>query len=146
MGTQGSESGRYPRRARITLAGQALLTFVVLDLGFRLFGFARVYRLVQWWSRRYGAGQSVTWEPVVGRTLEAVAVATRYYWRRRLDCLPRALTVFLLLRRKGVPATLRIGVKRFPFAAHAWVECRESTIGESASTRKHEPYVPIIST
>ena len=128
------------------LAVQALMVFVVLDVGFRLLGFCRVYGLVQWWSRRASVGCSLAWGPVVSRTLEAVAVATRYYWRRRLDCLPRALTVYLLLRRRGVPVILRIGVKRYPFAAHAWVECMGRSLGESESTRRHEPYVPIIST
>ena len=33
------------------LTVQAFLVFVVLDVGFRLFGFARVYRLVERWGR-----------------------------------------------------------------------------------------------
>jgi len=38
------------------------------------------------------------------------------------DCLPRSLALFAYLRRCGLPAKHVIGVKRFPFAAHAWVE------------------------
>ena len=84
---------------------------------------------------------------MVARTIEAVRTATRYYYRRRRDCLPRALTACLLLWRGGVPATLQIGVKRYPFGAHAWVECDGQTvIGDTRDDWRHEPYLPIIST
>ena len=126
---------------------EALLAFVLLDLGFRVFGFSRVYRLVQSWSR----GSATVAAPAaqrrtVRRALEAVRAATRYYYRRRLDCLPRALTLYLLLRRRGVPATLHIGVKRYPFGAHAWVECLGEVLDDTTDDWRHEPYVPIIST
>lgn len=38
------------------------------------------------------------------------------------DCLPRSLALFALLRSLGVSAHHVIGVARFPFDAHAWVE------------------------
>jgi Transglutaminase-like superfamily len=45
---------------------------------------------------------------------------------RALPCDPRCLTASLvlaaLLARRGIPATLVIGVRPDPFAAHAWVE------------------------
>ena len=125
---------------------QALLVFVGLDVGFRVFGFPRVYRIAQQWGNRRAVVPSGNYRPVVGRTLEAVGIATRYYWRRRLDCLPRAMTVYLLLRRRGIQATLHIGVKRYPFGAHAWVECEGRVLDDSASSWRHEPYVPIITT
>ena len=129
------------------LTAQVLLIFFALDIGILLLGFPRVYRFVQ--SRRRvsnGVGSSVR-RRVVVRTVEAVRIATRYYYRRRRDCLPRALTACLLLWRGGVPARLHIGVKRYPFGAHAWVECEGQTvIGNTRDDWRHEPYVPIIST
>ena len=82
---------------------------------------------------------------MVRRALEASRRATRYYYRRRLDCLPRALAIFVLLRRWGIPATLHIGVKRFPFGAHAWVECMGEMLDDSADDWQHEPYVRLLS-
>ncbi len=126
---------------------QALAVFVLLDIGFRVLGFPRVFRLVDRWGRR-----SVQPAPLavqrrrLHRTVEAVRTASRYYHRRRLDCLPRSLAIYVLLRLQGVPATLRIGVKRFPFAAHAWVECLGEVLDDSLDDWKHEPYVPILST
>ena len=125
---------------------QALLVFLLLDIGFRLFGFSRVFLFVDRWGRRSTTAASLTVQQrIVRRTLEAVETTTRYYYRRRLDCLPRSLAIYVLLRRRGVPATLRIGVKRFPFAAHAWVECLGEIIDDSTEDWRHEPYVPILS-
>ena len=132
--------------SRFALTAQALLIFVGLDVGFRLFGFSRVHRAVQWWGLR-SPGSADPTEPSreVSRTRESVRTATRYYWRRGPDCLPRSLTLYLLLRRRGIPATLHIGVKRYPFGAHAWVECMGEVLDDTPSSWRHEPYLPIIS-
>jgi Transglutaminase-like superfamily len=37
-------------------------------------------------------------------------------------CLTKSLVLLALLSRRGIPATLVIGVRHDPFAAHAWVE------------------------
>ena len=129
---------------------QALAIFVLIDAGFRVLGFASVFRRVERWGRRSAATGRVASPEVqrhtVRRVLKAVRTAARYYHRRRLDCLPRALATYVLLRRRGVPATLRIGVKRYPFGAHAWVECLGEVLDDAADDWRHEPYVPIIST
>ena len=85
---------------------------------------------------------SGVWYSELSKRLRA---ATRCYYRRRLDCLPRALAIFVLLRRQGVPARLCIGVKRYPFGAHAWVECLGDVLDDSVDDWRHEPYVPILS-
>jgi hypothetical protein len=38
------------------------------------------------------------------------------------DCLPRSLALFIYLRSLGHQVRHVIGVARFPFDAHAWVE------------------------
>ena len=129
---------------------EAFLVFVLLDVGFRLFGFAPVFLRVERCGRRpVSAADAAPLEVerhTVRRVLAAVRTATRYYHRRRLDCLPRALATYLLLRRRGVSATLHIGVKRYPFGAHAWVECLGEVLDDSRDDWRHEPYVPIVST
>lgn len=40
------------------------------------------------------------------------------------DCLPKSLALFGFLRSQGFAPELIIGVKRFPFGAHAWVELK----------------------
>lgn len=54
----------------------------------------------------------------------AVHTAGRYLLGDK-PCLPEALAVQWFLRRRGIEATLNIGVRKHPeegFSAHAWVE------------------------
>ena len=126
---------------------EALLIFFALDVVIFLFRFPHVYRFVQSRNRVPNAVLFPIRPCVIDRTVKALRTATRYYYRRRRDCLPRALTACLLLWRRGVPATLHIGVKRYPFGAHAWVECDGQTVlGDTRDDWRQEPYVPIIST
>ncbi len=119
------------------LVMRALLLFVVIDAGFRLFGFGAVVRALVARARRIGARKRVLGEcrAVGRRTFHAVCVATRYYYRRRLDCLPKALTTDCLLLAQGVRAELCLGVKRYPFAGHAWVEVEGERLDDSPSAR-----------
>lgn len=50
----------------------------------------------------------------------------------RARCLEQSLCVYLLLRRRGVPAELRIGARALPFAAHAWVDVAGRCINTEA--------------
>lgn len=52
----------------------------------------------------------------------------------RPSCLPRSLTLWWLLRRQGLPAELRIGVRREGdrLEAHAWVEQDGVVLGDHA--------------
>jgi len=101
---------------------RALAAFLALDTGFRLLGFGRVFQYV---LRRQP--RLARWPPAEGRrqahgTFRAVQNATALYYRRRRDCLPKALATFHLLRRQGIPAELCFGVTKLPFGGHAWVE------------------------
>ena len=132
----------------MVMAIRALLVLVLVDVGLRFLGFSRVFLFVDRRMRRAltEAAAMPAQRRIVYRVLEAVRTASRHYYRRRLDCLPRSLAIFVLLRRRGVPARLHIGVKRFPFAAHAWVECFGEVLDDSTDHWRHEPYVPILST
>lgn len=102
---------------------RALATFIWIDLGFRCFGFDKTYRWVRRGTRdKLRSPEEISAEEAQ-QAFRAVQKATRYYYRRRLDCLPKALTTFRLLRLRGVPAELCLGVRKYPFAGHAWVEC-----------------------
>jgi Transglutaminase-like superfamily len=54
----------------------------------------------------------------LGRAVTRVLAVLPYDPR----CLGRSLVLTALLARRGIPATLVIGVRPEPFAAHAWVE------------------------
>lgn len=82
-------------------------------------------------ARRLGDTESETdWTleqtDAVGRR---VALAAAFYPRRAL-CLEQSLTLYVMLRKAGAPAVLRIGVRPVPFAAHAWVEIDGQAVNE----------------
>lgn len=62
---------------------------------------------------------------VLSRGLRAFARAENFFYLKRapLDCLPRSLALFQFLRSVGLPAEHCIGVRKFPFSAHAWTQC-----------------------
>lgn len=106
--------------------------FVIWDLGLRRCPFKRAYALIAGSSAR---GRRVDQEQARQEAMEkatrAVAIATRLYFRRKQDCLPRSLVLCRLLRRRGVPVALCLGVKQFPFRAHAWVDSEGEPVGDS---------------
>ena len=76
--------------------------------------------------RRAPAG----WEDGGTRLLaQRVATAAAFYPRRAL-CLEQSLTLFVLLRRAGAPAELKVGARTMPFAAHAWIELDGEPVNE----------------
>jgi hypothetical protein len=54
-------------------------------------------------------------------------------------CLAESLTLWYLLRRQNLPATLRIGVSKDSkkFEAHAWVECDGTALNQSEEPHQH---------
>jgi hypothetical protein len=95
----------------------AYLGLVTIDIALRLFGFARVYRLLRW---RPSGGKPSDLGRARGLAHAVDRAAAMYF--KRAWCLERSLVTVLLLRLCGLPARLVLGAKRMPFGAHAWVE------------------------
>lgn len=116
----------------MALVAESLLCFVLLDCMLPRWPFERVHGLVVKPVPRKRIRKPVDLRgEEVDRVVRAVAFATRFYYRRREDCLPRSLTLCRLLRRRGLNAQVCLGVKQFPFRAHAWVEFEGEVIGDS---------------
>lgn len=71
------------------------------------------------------------------RALTAFAAAESIFplGKARLDYLPRSLALFTFLRRAGLPVCHCIGVRPFPFSAHAWTECHGRVVHDDALNR-----------
>jgi hypothetical protein len=93
-----------------------LLLFTRLSL--KTLGFRRTVRLVRWRGARLGVRAP---RSTPARAARAVAIAGAFFPGRAV-CLEQSLALYLLLKRLGHEATLRIGVQPYPFLAHAWVE------------------------
>ncbi|WZX99284.1 lasso peptide biosynthesis B2 protein [Bacillus sp. FSL W7-1360] len=53
------------------------------------------------------------------------------------QCLHRSLIGFKLARKKGIKVQMVIGVKKFPFSSHAWLEYNNSVINDGQSVREN---------
>ncbi|HEX7243715.1 MAG TPA: lasso peptide biosynthesis B2 protein [Longimicrobiaceae bacterium] len=59
-----------------------------------------------------------------------VATAAAFFPGRAV-CLEQSLALYVVLRRRGVAAELRVGVHPAPFTAHAWVEVAGEPVNEN---------------
>jgi Transglutaminase-like superfamily len=70
----------------------------------------------------------------VRRAAQMVAVACRRH-PFRSGCLPRTIVLWSLLRQRGIPADVRIGVRsdsQSEFRAHAWLEWNGEVVNDVA--------------
>jgi hypothetical protein len=119
-------------RAYICLLTAAWLT--------RIGGFARAYR----WAQARGVAR------IAGGA--DLAVARREFARAeqfavsRLgleDCVPRSLALFVFLGGAGFSVRHCIGVRRYPFLAHAWVEHEGVDLLGSGTSGRFTPIATI---
>jgi hypothetical protein len=109
-----------PADRRLAAALVALLPAVAA--GLRVLGFGRLCRVLSRVSPSPPAAAPFAIQAALalGRLVNAVA------WRLpgRPACLTRSVTLWWLLRRRGIDAAVRIGVRRTDgrLEAHAWVE------------------------
>jgi hypothetical protein len=117
-----------PRSARPPNAFVCFVLLAVIAISLRLLGLGRTIGL----ANRIGAKgrhDEVFPHDLVRATAERVARAGAFY-PGRAECLEQSMVLLILLRRRGLPAQLRLGVQNFPFAAHAWVELDGRPINE----------------
>jgi hypothetical protein len=81
---------------------------------------------------------------LIQQVRRAVTISTRFYYRTRKDCLPNAMLAYYLLKERGVPVKFCIGVTKFPFKGHAWVEYKGQVVFTTpASLWKYRPIMSI---
>jgi len=112
------------------LAWRAWWSLLLTTRELSLRGFAHVYEALS--GRvppRLRASQA---EGGLRRAMRAFALAENFFhlWRAPDDCLPRSLALFRFLYSLGLPVEHHIGVRLFPFMAHAWVECQGQVLGD----------------
>lgn len=121
------------RAARGALALRAWLALLATSRSISRRGFSDTYRRYARLPCPAPAGEDAG--ALAARAREAFSRAENFFVLRAAprDCLPRSLALFRFLRSVGVPAEHCIGVQRFPFEAHAWVECGGSVVHDSPS-------------
>jgi Transglutaminase-like superfamily len=126
---------RLPRSERWLLIKAALLLGAI-RIGLRLFPFQRLKQLLDSASKSRAANQLSS-----DRIVWAVTAASRYVLGDK-PCLTQALAAKLLLKRRGYPASLRIGVAREDggkLQAHAWVESEDRVVVGGGELSRYTP-------
>lgn len=125
---------------------QAFLFLPVTGLGLQLFGYQRWKSVVAPGDdRRRPAADpptesSIEYAKAAARMVEAAARHGVY----RATCLPRSVTLWWMLHRRGIRSDLRIGVRRRSeerFEAHAWVELAGRVLNDSEDIQ--EQFTPL---
>jgi Transglutaminase-like superfamily len=127
---------RLPHGERWLLLKAALLLGAI-RIGLRLLAFQTLKQLLDSASQPRSASEfssdQIVW---------AVIAASRYVLGDK-PCLVQALAVQLLLKRRGYPASLRIGVARKgrgELQAHAWVESEDSVVIGGGDLSRYKPF------
>lgn len=118
---------------RALLGGLALLP--LMSLALRFLSFRRLQRMLSKLVPHGIPGLVARSEPAMQEaklTARMVASASREGLVHG-NCLERSLTLWWLLRRRRIPAQLRIGVRKHAnqFQAHAWVELEGAVLNDS---------------
>jgi hypothetical protein len=67
---------------------------------------------------------------VVDAAARATRVACTLYFKP-VHCLQRSAALTRLLRHRGIPAELVIGIQSVPIGSHAWVEVRGDIVSDA---------------
>jgi hypothetical protein len=124
-GSRPLESPRARRPARHFLEIRAWWRLIRISRSLRTQSFAAVYP-EQMAPVPASDRDPEAEECFLQKALRAFARAENFCHLKKApqDCLPRSLALFQFLRSTGLPALHCIGVRQFPFGAHAWVELR----------------------
>lgn len=119
---------------RLGLLVRAFWALLAFDVKARLGGFAAV----RGWVERPSVGRAGVIS--VAEVLNAVERACAWY-PKTAACLQRSAALTRLLTQGNIAAELVIGVQKFPFRSHAWVEVNGEVINDRPRVR--EVYKPI---
>jgi hypothetical protein len=98
---------------------RAASAVVAVKICLVVLGFPRTMRLIE--RLVAGCGASVEPGPEWIERVARGVVTAAVFCPGRVECLEQSMALYYLLRRHGVAADLRFGVRTMPFAAHAWV-------------------------
>ena len=131
---------QLPRRERLILA-QAWGLFLLADLALRAPPFTHLLALSRKARVKRLDEPALARPPAMPRLVWLVEVAGRHS-PVNATCLKKALVLSWLLRRRGIPTELRIGVARQEgglVKAHAWLDCDGQAVLGHEEMERYEP-------
>jgi Transglutaminase-like superfamily/Coenzyme PQQ synthesis protein D (PqqD) len=113
----------------------ALLTLVGFDFILYFFSFKSLCSWVQKFPTRNRKSSDLNTMGVVCSSVDRACV----WYPKKALCLQRSAVTTCLLRFRGIPARLTIGVRPMPFMAHAWVEVNGSIVNDWTTVKSFYP-------
>ena len=110
---------------------QTLLWLSAIDWAARRFGFRRTVRALA--SHSHDAAEDAQGPPLdqVWRWASVMIFANRRVKLHPVACLAESMTLWFLLRRRGAPVRLQVGVRTLTrFESHAWVMYQGVTLND----------------
>lgn len=93
---------------------------------------------LRWIRRARRAPNAETHRPdELVRTADTAVARAAAFYPGRAQCLERSLVLWHVLLRRGIHATLCVGVHTDPFKAHAWVEYHDHPANELPEYLEH---------
>ncbi|MFS0519188.1 lasso peptide biosynthesis B2 protein [Nostoc sp. UIC 10607] len=112
-------------------------------LSFRLIGWSRTVSLWQYWHSAISTADTTVITDVIQTVDRMVREAAASKLFLPMVCKERALVGYHLLRTfYSLPATLVIGIDRYPFQVHAWVECHGLVVTDELA--HCQSFIPVI--
>jgi hypothetical protein len=127
-----------PRERRVVLRAAIMLSLTAAAL--RILGFSRWRRtLEKFLASVPPAAGDATSRLALAREVTRLTEKAERRGPLRPNCLQRSMVLWWLLRRRGLPAELRIGARKEDsrFEAHAWVELEGQVLNDSETVHKH---------
>ncbi|NEU82315.1 lasso peptide biosynthesis B2 protein [Nostoc sp. UIC 10630] len=112
-------------------------------LSFRLIGWSHTVSLWQYWHSAISTADTTAITDVIQTVDRMVREAAASKLFLPMVCKERALVGYHLLRTfYSLPATLVIGIDRYPFQVHAWVECHGLVVTDELA--HCQSFIPVI--
>jgi hypothetical protein len=134
------KNNRPAAKSERRLIVQILFLLPLMALLLRILGFKRSYVGLNHLVSPVGNSPKVSKMALsISRNIvKIVNLVNRNYIPYRFSCLPESLTLWFLLRRRNIPAELRLGVRTItgPFESHAWVEYNQVALNDIENIAK----------
>jgi Transglutaminase-like superfamily len=113
---------------RVPSAAECLLRVTIVRWALKVAGYERTRQRIE---RRIARVAVVgDGDPRVVTAIEYAVAMGAALFPGRAQCLERSLVLYDYLRCRGIAAEMRLGIQRYPFMAHAWVEYRGEPIND----------------
>jgi Transglutaminase-like superfamily len=113
---------------RVPSAAECLLRVTIVRWALKVAGYDRTRQRIE---RRIARVAVVgDGDPRVVAAIEYAVAMGAALFPGRAQCLERSLVLYDYLRSRGIAAEMRLGIQRYPFMAHAWVEYRGEPIND----------------